>query len=48
MNKFFEQWVQMLQDEIPEKEATVIEIMARLDPQNEAIAASKAENFSPW
>lgn len=39
VNKFFEQWVQMLQDEIREKEATVIEIMARLDLQNEAIAA---------
>ncbi|MDE2259750.1 MAG: hypothetical protein KGK17_05430, partial [Betaproteobacteria bacterium] len=31
VNKFFEQWVRMLEEEIQEKEATVVEIMARLD-----------------
>lgn len=39
VNKFFEQWVRMLEDEIREKEATVIEIMSRLDLQDERIAA---------
>ena len=39
VNRFFEQWVKMLQDEIREKEATIIEIMARLDLQDERIAA---------
>lgn len=38
VNRFFEQWVRMLQDEIREKEATIIEIMARLDLQDEKIA----------
>ncbi len=38
VNKFFVQWVRMLEEEIREKEATVIEIMARLDLQNEKIA----------
>ena len=38
VNKFFEHWVRMLQDEIKEKENTIIEIMARLDLQDEAIA----------
>jgi hypothetical protein len=39
VNKFFEQWVRMLEDEIREKEATVIEIMSRIDLQDEKIAA---------
>lgn len=38
-NRFFEHWVQMLQDEIREKEATVVEMMSRLDLQDEKIAA---------
>jgi hypothetical protein len=39
VNRFFDQWVKMLQEEIREKEATIIEIMARLDLQDEKIAA---------
>lgn len=39
VNRFFEQWVRMLEDEIREKEATVIEIMSRLNLQDEQIAA---------
>ena len=39
VNKFLEQWLRMLEDEIREKEATVIEIMSRLDLQDETIAA---------
>lgn len=38
VNRFFEHWVQMLQDEIKEKTETIVEIMARLDLQDEAIA----------
>lgn len=38
VNRFFEHWVRMLQDEIKEKEETIIEIMARLDLQDETIA----------
>jgi hypothetical protein len=38
VNRFFEQWVRMLQDEIREKEATVVEIMSRVDLQDEKIA----------
>lgn len=38
MNRFFAQWMKMLEDEIREKEATVIEIMARLDMQDEKIS----------
>ena len=38
VNKFFEQWIKMLEEEIREKEATVVEIMARLDLQDEKIA----------
>lgn len=37
-NRFFEQWIQMLQDEIREKEQTIVEIMARLDLQDEEIS----------
>lgn len=39
VNKFFEQWVRMLQEEMKEKEATVIEIMSRVNLQDEKIAA---------
>jgi hypothetical protein len=39
VNRFFDQWVRMLEEEIREKEATVVEIMARLDLQDEKIAA---------
>jgi hypothetical protein len=39
VNQFFDQWVRMLEEEIREKEATVIEIMARLDLQDEKVAA---------
>lgn len=38
VNRFFEHWVQMLQDELKEKEETIIEIMARLDLQDRAIS----------
>jgi hypothetical protein len=38
VNRFFEDWVRMLQDELKEKEETIIEIMARLDLQDEAIS----------
>lgn len=37
-NRFFHEWLRMLQDEVREKEATIIEIMARLDLQDERIA----------
>ena len=35
--QFIEHWLQMLTDELKEKEQTIIEIMARLDLQDEAI-----------
>lgn len=38
VNRFFEQWVKMLQEEMNEKEATIVEIMARLNLQDEKIA----------
>jgi hypothetical protein len=38
-NKFFTHWVEMLKDEMREKEKTILEIMARLDLQDEQIAA---------
>lgn len=38
VNKFFKQWIKMLEDEIREKEQTIIEIMTRLDIQDEEIA----------
>jgi len=38
VNRFFEHWVHMLQDELKEKEETIIEIMARLDLQDDAIS----------
>lgn len=39
VNRFFEQWVRMLRDELREKEATVVEIMSRINLQDEKIAA---------
>src|SRR5271156_1637462 len=38
VNKFFKQWIKMLEDEIREKEQTILEIMARLDIHDEEIA----------
>lgn len=38
VNRFFEHWVQMVQEEIKEKEDTIIEIMSRLDMQDEKIS----------
>ena len=38
INRFFEHWVRMLQDELKEKQDTIIEIMSRLDLQDEAIS----------
>jgi hypothetical protein len=38
VNRFFDHWVRMLRDEIREKEATIIDIMSRLDLQDESIA----------
>lgn len=37
-NRFFKQWLKMLEDEIREKEQTVLEIMARLDMHDEKIS----------
>lgn len=37
VNAFFKQWLQMLQDEIKEKEQTIFEIAARLDMQDENV-----------
>jgi hypothetical protein len=39
INRFFEHWVRMLQDELKEKEKTILEIMARLDLHDDEIAA---------
>jgi hypothetical protein len=38
VNKFFRHWIKMLEDEIREKERTILEIMARLDIHDEEIA----------
>lgn len=38
INQFFRQWIKMLEDEIREKEKTIIEIMARLNIHDEEIA----------
>lgn len=38
VNKFFRHWIKMLEDEIREKERTILEIMARLDIHDEKIA----------
>lgn len=37
VNKFFEQWFKMLQDELKEKEETLVEILARLDLKDEKV-----------
>ena len=37
VNQFFDFWIKMLKDELKEKEATMIEILARLDLQDEKI-----------
>ena len=37
-NRFFRYWIQMLQDELKEKEQTIIEIIARLDLHDEEIS----------
>ena len=38
VNRFFDHWVRMLQDELKEKQETIIDIMARLNLQDEAVA----------
>ena len=38
VNKFFEYWISMLKDEMKEKEQTMLEIMARLNLQDEKIS----------
>lgn len=37
VNKFFQHWIKMLEDELKEKEKTIIEIMTRLDIHDEEI-----------
>lgn len=37
VNTFFKQWLKMLEDEIKEKEQTIIEILSRLDIQDEKV-----------
>lgn len=37
VNEFLKQWIKMLEDEVREKEKTVLEIMARLDMHDEKI-----------
>jgi hypothetical protein len=44
INRFFQQWLKMLQDELGEKAQTVVEIMARLDMPDEKIANRVASN----
>ena len=39
VNKVFQQWLQMLKDELEEKSRTIVEIVARLDMQDEEIKA---------
>ncbi|PML61923.1 hypothetical protein BCT73_05940 [Vibrio breoganii] len=38
VNRFLKHWVQMLEDELKEKEETIVEIMGRLDLQDKAIS----------
>lgn len=38
VNRIFEHWLRMIYDEIKEKETTIIEVMARVDLQDEEIA----------
>lgn len=44
VNKFFKQWIKMLEDEIREKEKTILEIMARLNLHDEEIAKRLESN----
>jgi hypothetical protein len=37
VNKFFKHWIKMLEDEIQEKERTILEIMSRLDIHDEEV-----------
>ncbi len=37
VNRFFEHWIQMIKDELKEKEQTVAEVMMRLDLQDEKV-----------
>lgn len=37
VNNFFKEWIKMLEDEIKEKEKTILEIMARLDIHDEEV-----------
>ena len=37
VNRFFDYWIQMLKDELKEKEQTIVEIMARIDLADEKI-----------
>lgn len=39
VNEFLKHWIKMLEDEVKEKQQTIIEIMARLDMHDEKIAA---------
>ena len=38
VNRFFEYWIQVLKDELQEKERTIVEIMARIDLTDERIS----------
>jgi hypothetical protein len=38
VNRFFQQWMRMLEEELREKETTILEIMARIDLQDSAVA----------
>jgi hypothetical protein len=50
VNRFIKHWMQMLADELWEKEQTVVEIMARLDLNDERIAERvvTAVQQTPW
>ena len=43
-NNFFQNWIDMLKDEIREKEKTIIEIMARLDMLDKTVADRVTSN----
>lgn len=38
VNRFIEEWIRMIHDELREKEATLLEIMARIDLQDDQIS----------
>ena len=46
INSFFEHWLKMLQAEMAEKAQTILEIMARLDMNDEKTAASRKPRVS--